>query len=196
MYVANGQLLLSWGFQIILILSTQAMGFGIAGILRRFLIWPAAMVWPATLVTTTVMFSLHDHSPSDPATTNGWKIGRYMFFLIVALSTFAYEWFPTVIAQFLSLFTFISWIAPKNVLVNQIFGGQTGLGIVPISFDWSTVSSFLLSPLPSPAFAILNVAAGIIIMVIGCAGLAWGGPEYYRYLPIRYDLLNAPWKQL
>ncbi|KAK7421248.1 hypothetical protein QQZ08_010025 [Neonectria magnoliae] len=174
----------NWGFQIILILSTQAMGFGVAGILRRFLIWPAAMVWPATLVTTTVMFSLHDHSPSDPSTTNGWKIGRYMFFLVVALSTFVYEWFPTVIAQFLSLFTFISWIAPKNVLVNQIFGGQTGLGIVPISFDWSTISSFLLSPLPTPAFAILNVAAGIIIMVIGCAGLAWGGPEYYRYLPI------------
>ncbi|KAK7403930.1 hypothetical protein QQX98_010300 [Neonectria punicea] len=174
----------NWGFQIILILSTQAMGFGVAGILRRFLIWPAAMVWPATLVTTTVMFSLHDHSPSDPSTTNGWKIGRYMFFLVVALATFVYEWFPTVIAQFLSVFTFISWIAPKNVLVNQIFGGQTGLGIVPISFDWSTISSFLLSPLPTPAFAILNVAAGIIIMVIGCAGLAWGGPEYYRYLPI------------
>lgn len=33
-----------WGFQILLIMSTQAMGFGLAGVLRRFLIWPAAMV--------------------------------------------------------------------------------------------------------------------------------------------------------
>ncbi|KAH7134550.1 OPT family small oligopeptide transporter [Dactylonectria estremocensis] len=174
----------NWGFQIILIISTQAMGFGVAGVLRRFLVWPAAMIWPATLVTTTVMFSLHDHSPSDPHATNGWKIGRYMFFLIVALATFAYEWIPTVMAQFLSLFTFISWIAPQNVLVNQIFGGQTGLGIVPLSFDWSTISGYLLSPLQTPAFAIMNVGAGIILMVIGCAGLAWGGPEFYRYLPI------------
>ncbi|KAH7146222.1 OPT family small oligopeptide transporter [Dactylonectria macrodidyma] len=174
----------NWGFQIILIISTQAMGFGVAGVLRRFLVWPAAMIWPATLVTTTVMYSLHDHSPSDPHATNGWKIGRYMFFLIVALATFAYEWIPTVIAPFLSLFTFICWIAPQNVLVNQIFGGQTGLGIVPLSFDWSTISGYLLSPLQTPAFAIMNVAAGIIIMVIGCAGLAWGGPEFYRYLPI------------
>ncbi|KAL6412497.1 putative OPT family small oligopeptide transporter [Ilyonectria robusta] len=174
----------SWGFQIMLIVSTQAMGFGVAGILRRFLIWPAAMIWPATLVTTAVMTSLHDHSASDPSQTNGWKIGRYMFFLVVACSTFAYEWLPTVIAPFLSMFTFITWIAPQNVLVNQIFGGQTGLGIIPLSFDWSTVSAYLLSPLQTPAFAILNVAAGVTIMVIGCAGLAWAGPEFYRYLPI------------
>ncbi|KAF7554266.1 hypothetical protein G7Z17_g3043 [Cylindrodendrum hubeiense] len=174
----------NWGFQIILIISTQAMGFGVAGILRRFLVWPAAMIWPATLVTTTVMLSLHDHSPSDPAATNGWKIGRYLFFLIVASATFVYEWIPTVIAQFLSVFTFVTWIAPQNVIVNQVFGGQTGLGILPLSFDWSTISGYLLSPLQTPAFAILNVAAGIVMMVIGCAGLAWAGPEFYRYLPI------------
>ena len=115
-----------WGFQILLILSTQAMGFGAAGMLRRFLIYPAAMIWPTTLVTTTVMNSLHDHRPADPAATNGWKIGRYKFFLIVAGATFCYEWFPTVIAQFLSVFTFACWIAPNNVLVNQILGGQSG----------------------------------------------------------------------
>jgi hypothetical protein len=34
----------SWGFQILLIVSTQAMGLGVAGILRRYLVWPAAMV--------------------------------------------------------------------------------------------------------------------------------------------------------
>lgn len=31
-----------WGFQILLIISTQAMGYGLAGIMRRFLVWPAA----------------------------------------------------------------------------------------------------------------------------------------------------------
>lgn len=44
-----------WGFQLLLILSTQAMGFGLAGVMRRFLVWPAAMVWPAILIFTTVM---------------------------------------------------------------------------------------------------------------------------------------------
>ena len=161
------------------------MGFGLAGIMRRFLVWPAAMVWPATLISTTVTYSLHDHSPSDPAATNGWKIGRYMFFLIVAASTFCYEWIPQVMAQFLQIFTFVCWIAPENVAVNQVFGGLTGLGILPISFDWNIISGFLLSPLQTPAFAIANVGVGIIFMLIGCIGLAYAGPEYYKYLPIR-----------
>lgn len=68
-----------WGFQLLLVFSTQAMGFGIAGMLRRFLVWPAAMVWPGlALVFCTVMDSLHNHAPSDPSKTNGWKIGRCM----------------------------------------------------------------------------------------------------------------------
>lgn len=164
--------------------STQAMGFGVAGIARRFLIWPSSMVWPATLITCTVMYSLHDHRPSDPSATNGWKIGRYSFFLVVAGCTFVWEWFPLVIAPFLSYFMWPTWIAPSNVVVNQIFGGNTGFGLMPMSLDWSTVTAFLQSPLQTPAFAILNVCAGICFMAIGAAGLAFAGPEYYRYLPI------------
>ncbi len=169
-----------------LILSTQAMGFGLAGVMRRFLVWPAAMVWPSNLITTTVMYSLHDHSPSDPAATNGWRIGRYRFFLLVALLTFTYEWIPQVMAQFLQYFLFICWIAPNNIVVNQVFGGQTGLGLIPISFDWNTITGFLGSPLQTPTFAILNVGAGLLVMTIGCIGLAYAGPQFYRYLPIRF----------
>ncbi|UKZ47498.1 hypothetical protein TrVGV298_001717 [Trichoderma virens] len=175
---------LGWGFQILLILSTQAMGFGVAGVARRYLVWPSSMVWPAVLITTTVMYSLHDHSPADPAMTNGWKIGRYSFFLLVAAGTFCWEWIPQVIAQFLQLFMFPCWIAPNNVVVNQIFGGNTGLGLLPISFDWSIISGFLLSPLQTPAFAIANVSAGIFVMLLGIIGLAYAGPEFYRYLPL------------
>ncbi|POR35425.1 Uncharacterized protein TPAR_04380 [Tolypocladium paradoxum] len=173
-----------WGFQLLLMLSTQAMGFGVAGIARRFLIWPSSMVWPATLITCTVMYSLHDHGRSDPSQTNGWKIGRYSFFLIVALATFVWEWFPLVIAPFLSYFMWATWIAPSNVIVNQLFGGNTGLGLIPISFDWSSVTAFLNSPLQTPAFAILNVAAGLLLTTLGAIGLAYGGPEFYKYLPL------------
>jgi len=173
-----------WGFQILVIISTQAMGFGLAGAMRRYLVWPAAMVWPMTLITCTVINSLHDHTPSDPARTNGWRIGRYKFFLIVALVTFVWEWIPQVLAIFLQLFIFVCWIAPNNVVVNQVFGGQTGLGLLPISFDWSIISGFMGSPLSTPAFAIFNVMVGLVFMVVCCIGLAYGGPEQFRYLPI------------
>lgn len=209
-----------WGFQILLILSTQAMGFGLAGVMRRFLVWPAAMVWPATLIFATVMntyvicvpytfpparvdellivlHSLHDHSATDPSATNGWRIGRYKFFIIVAACTFCYEWIPQVIAQFLQIFTFACWIAPNNVLVNQLLGGQTGVGLIPISFDWSVISGFLGSPLQTPAFAISNVGIGIVVMMLGSIGLSFAGPEFYRYLPIsenaNFDHFGQPY---
>ncbi|KID93813.1 oligopeptide transporter OPT-like protein, partial [Metarhizium majus ARSEF 297] len=173
-----------WGFQILLIISTQAMGFGIAGVARRFLVWPASMVWPANLVTCTVMHSLHKHVPSDPASTNGWQISRYRFFIIVSLVTFVYQWIPEVFATFLQYFTFACWIAPNNIIVNQLFGHVSGLGILPITFDWLGVSSWLGSPLQTPLFAILNVGFGLLICLIGAIGLAYGGPVEYKYLPL------------
>ena len=185
-----------WGFQILLILSTQAMGFGVAGVARRFLVWPSSMVWPANLVTTTVMHSLHNHKPADAATSNGWTIGRYKFFLIVGLATF-YSGSGCLRSLLSSSSSSSSHASspPATFAVNQVFGGQTGLGLLPISFDWTIISGFLNSPLQTPAFAIANVMGGLVFMTIGAIGLAWGGPEYYRYLPLRYlqpDLMSVP----
>jgi OPT family oligopeptide transporter len=43
-----------WGatYQLALVVSTQMFGFSLAGICRRFLVWPSSMIWPATLVNT------------------------------------------------------------------------------------------------------------------------------------------------
>ncbi|KAH6658562.1 Tetrapeptide transporter, OPT1/isp4 [Truncatella angustata] len=174
-----------WGFQILLIMSTQAMGFGIAGILRRFLIWPAAMVWPATLITTSVMDSLHSHGRADPAATNGWKIGRYHFFLVVAGATFFWQWIPNVIAPFVSnLGQFPTWIAPNNVVVNQVFGGTNGLGFIPGTLDWSGVSGFFMNPLQFPSFAIWNSLFGAVLILVCGYITAFAGADFYKYLPL------------
>jgi OPT family small oligopeptide transporter len=174
-----------WGFQILLTLSTQAMGFGMAGLLRRFLVWPAAMVWPSTLITATVMDSLHDHRPSDPAKTNGWTIGRYKFFLIVASAAFGWHWFPFVIAPFLSyLGNFPTWAAPDNLAVNQVFGGLHGLGIIPLSLDWTIPTGWFLSPLQYPSFALLNMGFGGLLFLLGIVGLGFAADDFYKYLPL------------
>ncbi|KAH8659933.1 Tetrapeptide transporter, OPT1/isp4 [Xylariales sp. PMI_506] len=180
-----------WGFQISLTLATQALGFGLAGLMRRFLVWPAAMVWPATLITCTVMDSLHNHALSDPSQSNGWSIGRYKFFLIVAACTFCWEWFPLAILPFLSyLGAFPTWIAPNNVIVNQVFGGATGLGLFPITLDWSTPTGWFLSPLMYPTFALLNMGFGGLLFFFGTIGLGFAGADFYKYLPL---ISNTVW---
>lgn len=128
---------MGWGFQILFTLSSQVIGIALAGVFRRFLVWPAALIWPANFSITTLLYALHDKSKSDPARTNGWQISRYRFFVYVASGSFVYYWFPRVIWQGLSVFSFVTWIKPNNATINQFFGGFTGLSLIPLTFGQS-----------------------------------------------------------
>ncbi|TVY76130.1 Sexual differentiation process protein isp4 [Lachnellula suecica] len=182
---------LGWGFNILLTISNQVIGYGLAGVLRRFLVWPAAMIWPANLVNTSVFYALHDHRISDPAKTNGWKIGRYRYFLYVLLGSFTWHWFPELIAPFLSVFAFVTWIKPNSPVINQLFGGSTGLSLIPITFDWNIVTQFVLSPLQFPVFALMNVLISLIIFFwIVTPALHFSGQFYGEFLPISDNVIR------
>ncbi|KAF9912345.1 hypothetical protein EC991_011037 [Linnemannia zychae] len=45
-----------------LVLTTQVTGFSLAGVLRKFLVRPASMIWPANLVTVALFRTLHGSS--------------------------------------------------------------------------------------------------------------------------------------
>lgn len=114
-------------------ITTLCTGYGLAGLARRFLVWPAAMIWPTTLVNCTLFYTLHDHSRTDPTRANGWSISRYKWFMIVFVGSFLWYWFPGYLFTGLSWFCWITWIWPKNVVVNQLFGGYSGYGLFPIT---------------------------------------------------------------
>lgn len=48
-----------------------------------------------------------------------------------------------------------------------------GLGVGAIAFDWATVSSYLLSPLSTPFFAIANVFAGFLFVMYVITPIAY-----------------------
>ncbi|KAM0572160.1 hypothetical protein ACHAP6_008810 [Verticillium nonalfalfae] len=95
----------------------------------------------------------------------------------------------------LGYFTFVCWAAPNNAVVNQIFGMKSGLGILPVTFDWSQIA-YIGSPLVVPTWAILNVLASLIFWIYVVSPAI-----YYRntwssaYLPIQsnsvYDNTGA-----
>ncbi|CAK7239085.1 MAG: hypothetical protein STHCBS139747_000507 [Sporothrix thermara] len=175
-----------WGWQILFGITTLCTGYGIAGLSRRFLVWPAAMIWPSDLVNAALFYTLHDHSPSDPEKTNGWSIGRYRWFLYVFTGAFVWYWFPGWIFQGLSWFCWITWIAPNNKVVNQVFGGLSGYGLFPLTFDWTIISGYLLSPLIPPFHAIANILFGIIFFfVIVSSGLHFSNTWYGAHLPVQ-----------
>ncbi|KAJ5778327.1 hypothetical protein N7520_001573 [Penicillium odoratum] len=176
---------IGWGFELLFALSSQIIGIALAGIFRRFLVWPAAMIWPTQFANTTLFYALHDKSPSDASQTNGWTISRYRYFMYVMLGSFCWYWFPGVIWQGLSVFAFVTWIKPNNVVLNQLFGGFTGLSLIPLTFDWTYVSAYLLDPLLSPVHALLNTLIGLVVFVIiATIGISYTGAFYSEYLPI------------
>jgi OPT family oligopeptide transporter len=138
-----------------------------------------------SLPNCALFYSLHDKSKPDPANTNGWSISRYRYFLYVCLGSFVWYWFPGFIWQGLSVFAFVTWIRPNNVVINQLFGGFTGLSLIPITFDWTYVTAYVLSPLIPPWHAIANTLIGVFLFTWICSfGIHYSGAWYSKYLPM------------
>lgn len=172
-------------YQLLLVITTQSIGYGIAGLLRAFLVYPAAMIWPTNLASVTLMHAMHEKElPPDPTIIGG-SMSRYRWFGLIFLASFLYYFIPGFLAQFLSIFAFMTWIYPQNPVVNQLFGGTTGLSVFPITFDWTQISGFVGDPLIPPWHAIANTLVGVVgFYVIGAAALHYGGAWYSKFLPI------------
>ncbi|KAK7932488.1 OPT family small oligopeptide transporter [Apiospora marii] len=176
---------LGWGFSLLFTLSSQLIGIALSGVFRRFLVWPSAMMWPNQFSNTALFYALHDKSKSDGVSTNGWYISRYRYFFLVTGGMFCYYWIPAVLFQGLSVFAFVTWIRPDNVVLNQLFGGVTGLSLIPITFDWTYVSAYLQDPLLSPTHSHINTLFGLFFFVIlTTIGITYSGAIYSDYLPM------------
>ncbi|XP_074268235.1 oligopeptide transporter 7-like isoform X5 [Silene latifolia] len=145
---------------LLVILTTQVLGFGWAGLFRRYLVEPAEMWWPSNLVQVSLFRALHE---KDERPKGG--ITRTQFFLVAFVCSFAYYIFPGYLFQMLTSLSWICWSFPRSVIAQQLGSGLHGLGIAAFGLDWSTISAYLGSPLASPWFATANVAVGFAIVM-------------------------------
>ncbi|GMH28834.1 hypothetical protein Nepgr_030677 [Nepenthes gracilis] len=151
---------ISFFVSLIVVITTQVLGFGWAGIFRRFLVEPAEMWWPANLVQVSLFRALHEKGDRPK-----YGLTRIQFFLIAFLCSFAYYVFPGYLFEMLTSLSWICWIFPNSVLAQQLGSGLYGLGIAVLGIDWSTISAYLGSPLASPWFATANVAVGFFAVM-------------------------------
>jgi len=135
----------SAAYQLTLVISTQMIGFSLAGVCRRFLVWPSSMIWPATLVNTALFNTLH----SAYGRPEQGYMSRERFFFLAFLGSFLWYFVPGYLFTALSMFNWVCWIWPNSTVVNNLFGYNHGLGMGFITFDWSVVS-YTGSPLVTP----------------------------------------------
>ncbi|CAN0892858.1 Oligopeptide transporter 7, partial [Linum grandiflorum] len=159
---------LTFFVSLIVVVTTQVLGFGWAGIFRRYLVEPAAMWWPANLVQVSLFRALHEKEERPKG-----GVTRNQFFLIALTCSFAYYVFPGYLLQMLTSVSWVCWIFPTSVLAHQLGSGLNGLGVGAIGFDWSAISSYLGSPLASPWFATANVAVGFVFVMYVVTPLAY-----------------------
>ena len=104
-------------YQLLLTISTQILGYAFAGLTRRYLVRPAAMIWPGTLMSTAMFTTMHKN---ENKVANGWTISRYRFFIYVWTAAFAWYFLPGLLMPALSYFNVITWFAPRNVVVSNL----------------------------------------------------------------------------
>uniref|UniRef100_A0A2C9U1Q6 Uncharacterized protein n=1 Tax=Manihot esculenta TaxID=3983 RepID=A0A2C9U1Q6_MANES len=155
----------------ILVITTQVLGYGWAGIMRKFVVDPAQMWWPISLVQVSLFRALHEKDDN--------RISRGKFFLIALICSFSWYLFPGYLFPTLSTISWVCWVFPKSVTAQQIGSGMRGLGLGAFALDWSVVASYLGSPLITPFFAIVNVIVGYIATIYVIMPIAYWGINTY-----------------
>ncbi|KAF9169351.1 hypothetical protein BGX21_008144 [Mortierella sp. AD011] len=166
---------------LLLVLTTQITGFAIAGAVRRFLVRPAHMVWPQTLVSASLFRSLHaqyndeknkkrSKGGEDLEDDTG-RMSRMKYFLLLTFGSFMFYWLPGFIFPTIGMISWICWINPENPVLAQLTG-SSGLGIGTISLDWSAIT-YYFSPMVTPWFAQVNIMVGFVALVYVMVPLAY-----------------------
>ncbi|KAK9319373.1 OPT oligopeptide transporter protein-domain-containing protein [Lipomyces orientalis] len=176
-----GQKWVGFGFMFLMNFSTQFFGFGLAGILRRWCIYPTRAVWPTILPTLALNRALLMRD--DKRAVHGWTITKYKFFFLMFVASFLYFFVPSFLFTALSVFNWTTWIAPKNTVLAIVTGSYLGLGFNPLTtFDWAVAS--YSAPLVAPFFSTVNRYIGTIIGGLMLLGMYWRNYKWTGYLPI------------
>lgn len=176
----------SVGYQILLGLSSKFIGYGLAGVCRRFLVYPSYCLWPTTLVCIALNTALHDEGdiPVLGPFKKIWKTSRFRFFSLAFCAMFTYFWLPNYLFAGLSWFSWMTWIAPNNRDLANITGGFTGLGINPFpTLDWNIIT-LGCDPLMVPFFTTFNLFCGALLTCFVILGIYYGNGYQTAYLPI------------
>ncbi|KAK7206968.1 putative oligopeptide transporter [Myxozyma melibiosi] len=171
----------NFGFMLLMNASTQLFGLGMAGVLRRWVIYPVNAVWPTIL--PTIMLNQALLGKEKQQSINGWTMPKIKFFYLVLVASFVYFFFPDFIFTALSTFNWMTWISPQNLKLAIITGSTLGLGFNPIStFDWAVIKKN--NPLVRPFFAVANQYIGVIISAFVILIMYWTNYKDTAYLPI------------
>ncbi|KAJ2993048.1 hypothetical protein HDV02_002694 [Globomyces sp. JEL0801] len=139
---------------ILWIVSSQMVGFGLAGVCRRFLVKPVTMIWPTVLPDIALYTSFHEAETAGDSSKH--RMSRFTFFWLVFGIVFLYHWLPGYFTPAIGLVSLLCLFSSNRTL--RLLGSGDafeGPGILTLSFDWSVFA--MMGPLTSPFWASINI---------------------------------------
>ncbi|THU48677.1 hypothetical protein C4D60_Mb06t01530 [Musa balbisiana] len=133
---------------------------------------------PAMLLVLSVQVACLSLTLHEPEKRVKGKLSRYQFFIIVIVVIFTYSIVPVYLFPSVTALSFVCWIWKDSITAQQIGSGFNGLGIGSFALDWITMSSYLDSPLAVPAFVVVNMMAGFILILYVLIPLSYWNNAY------------------
>ncbi|KAI9345220.1 OPT oligopeptide transporter protein-domain-containing protein [Obelidium mucronatum] len=207
-YILNQPLNIVWCLLFVLV--CQFYGYGLAGLFRKFLVRPAAMLWPQNLSVIAFINSFHETSHSSIAMDGtlprkkgeecdgdsmsqdkpGNKLSRFSFFWIAASAMFVWQFVPSFIAPFFSAVSILCLVSVKNDKLKLLGSATQGVGFLSLSFDWSIVSSD--GPITSPLWAVANNMLGLWFFLWILVPILWSTNAFGADTMLGSDVANGP----
>ncbi|KAI8620000.1 OPT oligopeptide transporter protein-domain-containing protein [Chytriomyces sp. MP71] len=168
---------LSLASAIMFAIVTQCLGYGFAGLTRRYLVRPAVMLWPANLSIIAMLNSIHRR---EDVSKGQYPMSRFRFFWLTSSAMFFFTFLPQYAAPMLGALSVICWAVSNNpnpetrrialALGSSSPGG--GVGFLSFTLDWSLFSTNF-APITSPLWAIINQFVGTWLFCFIVVPLCW-----------------------
>ncbi|MCJ1399097.1 hypothetical protein MMC11_002299 [Xylographa trunciseda] len=147
------------GASIFLLFSSQCLGYGIAGLMRKTLVYPTKMLYPINLPLNTLLETLH-RDKSETAR-------RLKLFYIMFCVLFVWEAFPEYIMPLMTGVSIFCLAKRDSLVFTNLFGGTNGnegLGLLSWCMDWQYIAG-TQSPLWFPLQTLVNNLVGYILCI-------------------------------
>ncbi|GAA5835259.1 hypothetical protein JCM11251_006662 [Rhodosporidiobolus azoricus] len=171
----------SWPVAIFTLMGSQLFGFGIAGLMRAFVVFPTYIVYPNLVPTVNLFDALH----RDKNVLNQKK--RLRFFWIVFITIFVWQWIPEFVAPTLTGISIFCLAKRDSAWFTRIFGGSNGnegLGMFSLCLDWNYVGSgggslgALFSPLSTQISQYIGIGLCCILFTAGYHTNMWNAQAF------------------
>lgn len=146
-------------YSLMVMFSSQMIGYGWAGLLCPLLVFPENVVFPSVLPSVALFHSMYKES--------NLRQKQVSFFKNALFGISIYELFPTYIAPSLQAISPWCLALPSVPAVSQLFGGSQvgeGLGFLSLSFDWTVLGA--AGPLYTPLEAQCNQGVAYIAAIL------------------------------